>query len=74
MKFSADPTPQFASIVKRPVDLVFESLARSAPYRALREALSADATVVLFCSSDELSPALGMRFMLATRKGEVHSD
>jgi transcription-repair coupling factor (superfamily II helicase) len=44
MKFSANPAPQFASIVKRPVDLVLDSLAASVPYRALREALSASAT------------------------------
>jgi transcription-repair coupling factor (superfamily II helicase) len=43
MKFSANPAPQFASIVKRPVDLVIDSLAASAPYRALREALSVTA-------------------------------
>ncbi len=41
MKFTADPTPQLASIVKKPVDLVLDSLAASAPYRALREALAA---------------------------------
>ena len=44
MKFSANPAPQFASIVKRPVDLVLDSLAASAPYRALRDALLASAT------------------------------
>ncbi|WP_164926899.1 transcription-repair coupling factor [Chlorobaculum tepidum] len=44
MKFSANPTPQFASIIKRPVDLVLDSLAASAPYRALREALSVATT------------------------------
>jgi transcription-repair coupling factor (superfamily II helicase) len=44
MKFSADPTPQFANIVKRPADLVLDSLAASAPYCSLREALSADET------------------------------
>ena len=30
MKFSADPTPQFASIVKKTVDLVLDELTASA--------------------------------------------
>jgi len=41
MKFSADPTPQLASIIKRPVDFILEKLTASAPYRALYEALAA---------------------------------
>jgi transcription-repair coupling factor (superfamily II helicase) len=41
MKFSADPSPQLASIVKRPVDFILEKLTDSATYRALREALAA---------------------------------
>jgi transcription-repair coupling factor (superfamily II helicase) len=43
MKFTAAPTPQFASIVKRPVDLILDSLTASAPYHALHEALASPA-------------------------------
>ncbi|TNJ39174.1 transcription-repair coupling factor [Chlorobaculum thiosulfatiphilum] len=40
MKAPADSAAQFATIVKKPVDLVLDSLAASATYRALREALA----------------------------------
>lgn len=44
MKFSANPAPQLATIVKRPADLFLENLTASAPYRSLREALSSAVT------------------------------
>jgi transcription-repair coupling factor (superfamily II helicase) len=39
MKFSADPTPQLASIVKKPVEFILETLRTSAPYCTLSDKL-----------------------------------
>jgi transcription-repair coupling factor (superfamily II helicase) len=61
MKFSANPSPQLASIVKRPADLILDSLAASAPYRSLREALATPAA----CGEHRAVSICGVRGSLA---------